>query len=151
MNIRSWKPSCPTTMCKSPARPRGLLLGARERDLVTCRSLAVARERTRPRLTASPAGEACSGFQVLSIAGKQRPRRMVSAVFSCVRGRGLEPPCPCGRYHLKVVRLPISPPARNRHLNRTHQKNNIRPNGVRKSAYSVFASSAAGKDCDVSF
>src|SRR4051812_33990380 len=24
--------------------------------------------------------------------------------------RGLEPPCPCGRYHLKVVRLPISPP-----------------------------------------
>ena len=28
-----------------------------------------------------------------------------------VRGRGLEPPCPCGRYHLKVVRLPVSPPA----------------------------------------
>src|SRR6516225_7323911 len=24
--------------------------------------------------------------------------------------RGFEPPCPCGRYHLKVVRLPISPP-----------------------------------------
>ncbi len=29
-----------------------------------------------------------------------------------VRRRGFEPPSPCGRYHLKVVRLPISPPAR---------------------------------------
>ena len=28
-----------------------------------------------------------------------------------VRGRGLEPPRPCERYHLKVVRLPVSPPA----------------------------------------
>ncbi len=28
-----------------------------------------------------------------------------------VRGRGFEPPSPCERYHLKVVRLPISPPA----------------------------------------
>ena len=26
-----------------------------------------------------------------------------------VRTRGFEPPCPCGRYHLKVVRLPVSP------------------------------------------
>ena len=26
-----------------------------------------------------------------------------------VHERGLEPPSPCGRYHLKVVRLPISP------------------------------------------
>ncbi len=31
--------------------------------------------------------------------------------FFRVRGRGLEPPCPNGRYHLKVVRLPVSPPA----------------------------------------
>src|SRR3989344_3538427 len=30
--------------------------------------------------------------------------------FQVRRGR-LELPCPCGRYHLKVVRLPISPPA----------------------------------------
>ena len=29
-----------------------------------------------------------------------------------MRRRGFEPPSPCGRYHLKVVRLPISPPAR---------------------------------------
>jgi len=28
-----------------------------------------------------------------------------------VRERRLELPCPCGRYHLKVVRLPVSPPA----------------------------------------
>ena len=26
-----------------------------------------------------------------------------------VRKGGLEPPCPCGRSHLKAVRLPISP------------------------------------------
>ena len=32
-------------------------------------------------------------------------------VSMCVRGRGFEPPSPCGRYHLKVVRLPVSPPA----------------------------------------
>ena len=31
--------------------------------------------------------------------------------FTSVRRGGLEPPSPCGRYHLKVVRLPISPPA----------------------------------------
>src|SRR3989344_782092 len=30
--------------------------------------------------------------------------------------RGLEPPSPCGRYHLKVVRLPISPPGQVRTL-----------------------------------
>ena len=28
-----------------------------------------------------------------------------------VRGRGFEPPWDCSRYHLKVVRLPVSPPA----------------------------------------
>ncbi len=28
-----------------------------------------------------------------------------------MRERGLEPPRPCERYHLKVVRLPVSPPA----------------------------------------
>lgn len=40
---------------------------------------------------------------------KKRPEQ--SGLFCHVRGRGLEPPCPCGRYHLKVVRLPVSPPA----------------------------------------
>ena len=29
-----------------------------------------------------------------------------------VRGRGLEPPSPYGHHHLKMARLPISPPAR---------------------------------------
>ena len=28
-----------------------------------------------------------------------------------VRGRGFEPPSPCGRIHLKDMRLPVSPPA----------------------------------------
>ena len=32
------------------------------------------------------------------------------ALSLTVPRRGLEPPSPCGRYHLKVVRLPISPP-----------------------------------------
>ena len=32
-------------------------------------------------------------------------------VLLLVRGRGFEPPSPYGRYHLKVVRLPVSPPA----------------------------------------
>ncbi len=31
--------------------------------------------------------------------------------FIFVRRRGLEPPYPCECYHLKVVRLPVSPPA----------------------------------------
>ena len=30
--------------------------------------------------------------------------------FLLVPRRGLEPPCRCQRYHLKVVRLPVSPP-----------------------------------------
>lgn len=29
-----------------------------------------------------------------------------------VRGTGIAPACPNGRYHLKVVRLLVSPPAR---------------------------------------
>ena len=29
-----------------------------------------------------------------------------------VRGTGFEPASPCGRHHLKVMRLPVSPPAR---------------------------------------
>ncbi len=29
----------------------------------------------------------------------------IKSVYQLVRERGLEPPCPCGRYHLKVVRL----------------------------------------------
>src|SRR3989344_7477863 len=33
------------------------------------------------------------------------------AISLLVRGRGFEPPSPYGRYHLKVMRLPISPPA----------------------------------------
>ena len=37
--------------------------------------------------------------------------RLKTHLVRFVRGRGLEPPCPNGRYHLKVVRLPISPPA----------------------------------------
>src|SRR3989344_1457492 len=32
--------------------------------------------------------------------------------------RGLEPPIPCGSYHLKVVRLPISPPGHSKHYNK---------------------------------
>ncbi len=32
--------------------------------------------------------------------------------FFMVLRRGLEPPCPFGRYHLKVVCLPVSPPQR---------------------------------------
>ncbi len=39
-------------------------------------------------------------------------RHMVGFFCFRVRRRGLEPPTPCGGYHLKVVRLPISPPAR---------------------------------------
>jgi hypothetical protein len=31
--------------------------------------------------------------------------------LSMVRGGGLEPPHPCGRQDLNLVRLPISPPA----------------------------------------
>jgi hypothetical protein len=34
----------------------------------------------------------------------------ICRLYFFVPGRGLEPPSPCGRYHLKVVRLPISPP-----------------------------------------
>ncbi len=37
--------------------------------------------------------------------------RFYPKISSVVRGRGLEPPSPYGRYHLKVVRLPVSPPA----------------------------------------
>ena len=37
--------------------------------------------------------------------------------LSMVRGGGLEPPHPCGRQDLNLVRLPISPPA--------HRKTNI--------------------------
>ena len=32
-------------------------------------------------------------------------------LFVLVRGTGVEPASPYGRYHLKVVRLPVSPPA----------------------------------------
>ncbi len=38
-----------------------------------------------------------------------RLSKMRNKLLSVPR-RGLEPPSPCGRYHLKVVRLPISPP-----------------------------------------
>ncbi len=37
---------------------------------------------------------------------RQSPLRRVFVVFMVPR-RGLEPPRPCGRYHLKVVRLPF--------------------------------------------
>src|SRR3989344_4220644 len=37
------------------------------------------------------------------------PRLRVRLLYFVPR-RGLEPPRPCGRYHLKVVPLPISPP-----------------------------------------
>ena len=33
-----------------------------------------------------------------------------------VRGGGLEPPHPCGRQDLNLVRLPISPPAHRKNL-----------------------------------
>ena len=33
----------------------------------------------------------------------------VRTLIVLVRKGGLEPPCPCGRSHLKAVRLPISP------------------------------------------
>lgn len=33
----------------------------------------------------------------------------VRTIVTVVRKGGLEPPCPCGRSHLKAVRLPISP------------------------------------------
>src|SRR3989344_8355590 len=40
----------------------------------------------------------------------------IQALFSFVpRGR-FELPCPCGRYHLKVVRLPVSPPGQSNYL-----------------------------------
>ena len=32
--------------------------------------------------------------------------------YRLVRGRGVEPPRPCGHHHLKVTRLPVTPPAR---------------------------------------
>ncbi len=61
-----------------------------------------------------------------------------------VRGRGLEPPCPKGRYHLKVVRLPISPPAliMNRLIitKKTYIFNERRPFGLLYFLTSVFVS-----------
>ena len=38
------------------------------------------------------------------------PKTPLSSVL--VRGTGFEPAWACARYHLKVVRLPVSPPAR---------------------------------------
>ena len=41
----------------------------------------------------------------------KNPQSEALGIKILVRERGLEPPCHCWRYHLKVVRLPISPPA----------------------------------------
>ncbi len=43
--------------------------------------------------------------------GKTKSPNAMHPARCVVRRRGLEPPSPYGRYHLKVVRLPISPPA----------------------------------------
>jgi hypothetical protein len=46
----------------------------------------------------------------LSGSSAQRKNLPFRRFFALVPERGFEPPCPCERYHLKVVRLPISPP-----------------------------------------
>ena len=50
------------------------------------------------------------------LAYKQQKTLTVSQCFLLlVRGRRFELPSPCGRYHLKVVRLPISPSGQHYH------------------------------------
>ncbi len=51
-------------------------------------------------------------LRVLSRKTRRRLALRSYSLHSFVRRRGLEPPFPNGSYHLKVVRLPISPPAR---------------------------------------
>ena len=61
-------------------------------------------------LPMSTAGFTGSGFQVFSRAKIKGPEAFTSEPNIFVHGRRLELPYPCGCYHLKVVRLPVSPP-----------------------------------------
>ena len=42
------------------------------------------------------------------VAERGEPSKL--AIFSMVRGRGLEPPCPCGHIHLKDACMPFHHP-----------------------------------------
>src|SRR5436309_2630049 len=95
------------------------------RDLKVLRTLKNAWERTRLQINfssekffagrrsqcSSPiARRTCCALLALTQA-KQFACFPCSLISFAVRGRGLEPPHPYGLYHLKVARLPISPPA----------------------------------------
>ncbi len=100
-------------------------------------------EKTRKRSEDIAGSSRSAQSLMLVVQRSSRYAATAAATYppTLVRRRGLEPPSPCGRYHLKVVRLPISPPARVGSINEKHIREKT---SLRRSFYSFDSVSVAG-------